>query len=104
RKNRLGNEIRMVQQRRGRALHGLAKQEPWQHAREDEERIVIRDRSGSQALLQAHAENEPPTDQENQWVNDAPDPSHGRANETLLEITPDELKDEAAALDQIAKK
>src|SRR5437762_7926546 len=57
-----------------------------------------------EGLVQADLEDEPPTHQKYQWVNETPDPTDGRADETLLEIAADELEEEAAPVNQIPQK
>jgi hypothetical protein len=37
-------------------------------------------------------------------MDHAPDPAHGRADEALLEIAPDQLENETTAFYQIAEK
>src|ERR1700683_4348054 len=86
-KDRLGDKAGVIEQRGGRPLHRLAEQEPGQHSSEQEQRIVA-GLAGWQLLMKADAEYESPARQENQRMNDPPEPARYRAHETLLEISP----------------
>jgi len=54
--------------------------------------------------VQADAENKGPTDQQNQGVDETPNPAHRGAYEALLKIAPNQLKKQTSTLDQIAQK
>src|SRR5664279_5974782 len=86
----------------GRALDGLAKQQPGQHPGEDVQRVFLLARRRRHA--QADLENEYPTEQQYQRVNEAPDPSHGGTNEALFEIPAHQLEQQAAPFHQILQK
>jgi len=49
-------------------------------------------------------ENEPVTGKENERMDQSPDPARGRAYVALLEVAPDQLRNQRAPLDQIAKE
>src|ERR1035437_10516646 len=79
RKHRLGDQVGLVEQGGGRALDGLAKQQPGQHPGEDVQRVFLLARRRRHA--QADLENEHPTEQQYQRVNEAPDRSEEHTSE-----------------------
>src|SRR5450631_4032225 len=54
--------------------------------------------------MQAPLKDENPTDQEHQRMHHPPQPSCGGADKALFEIAPDELKQQRAPVDQIARE
>jgi len=57
--------------------------------------------AGGGLLLQKDPENEGPTEQEHERLNQPPDPTDGGTDVALLEIAPYELEEQAAPLYQI---
>ena len=53
-------------------------------------------------MRRQNAESEVPAHQQDQRMNQAPQPSDGRADEALLEIAADQLEQQAAPFDQIS--
>ena len=90
RKYRLGNQIRLVEQAGRGALDRFAEQQPGQHAGEDIQSVA--GHPLRRLHPEAELEDERPAQQQNQGMNQAPDPAHGGADKPLLEIPADQLK------------
>jgi hypothetical protein len=78
------------------------KQQPRQHAGEDVQRVFLL--AGGRLHAQADLENEHPTEQQDQRLDEAPDPAHGGTNEALFEIAAHQLEQQAAPFHQIPQK
>jgi hypothetical protein len=55
-------------------------------------------------LVHAKFKNENPTHQLHKGQNQAPDPSGGGTDEALLEIAPDHLQQQRAAMNQVVRE
>jgi hypothetical protein len=54
--------------------------------------------------MQDILEDKCPTDQENQRMNDSPDPAHRAADEALLKVAPHQLEQQTPAFHQVPQK
>ena len=103
-KDRLGDEVLVLDQRGRRAAERLLEQQPGQKAREEEKRIILGDFVRSELHFEAGLEHERPAPQQHQGVDNAPQPAGRRADEALCEVAADELKQEVPALHQVAEE
>src|SRR3954452_18214220 len=104
RKYGLGDQVRLFEKARRRALHGLAEEQPGQHSGEQPERIAPGPFTRRNLHLEAEVENERPAQQQHQRMDQAPDPAHRRADEALLEVAADELEQQRPTLYEVLQK
>src|ERR1051325_2466332 len=104
RKNSLGDEVRLFEQARSRSLHGVAEQEPGEHARKEKERVVGSVSASRHLLPQTEGKNERPTQQQHEGMDQAPDPADSGSDESLFEIPANQLEEQTAPFHQIMQK
>ena len=96
RKDRLRDQVCILEQRRCRARDRLLEQQPRQEARKQEYSVVVRNFTRGRLLLHADLEDERPTQEHHQRLYYAPKPAARRTDKALGEIPLDELNEEGA--------
>src|SRR5579872_4301563 len=85
-KNRLGDQTGLLQEAGGGPLHGLTEQQPGKHSRKQKQGVVLGHFRRGKRLSHANLEYEPPAYEQNEGMNQAPDPANHGSDETLLEV------------------
>lgn len=102
--NGFGDEVGIFKERRGGAGDRFLEKQPGEKAAKEPEGVVVCDLGFGGWSVEAPLENEGPTEEKDEGLDEAPEPAGGRANEALGEIAADEFDNEGAAMDDVAEE
>src|SRR5450631_184796 len=104
REDGLRDEVCVIDQAGCAARNRFLKQQERQISTSEEHYIVVSHLARRDFAVQADLKDEHPAQQQHQWLYEAPEPSGGRPDEPLLEITAHQLHQKMSFSDEITNK